>query len=70
MTNYHPEIMATQDHKQITITAFVNSRGTISPIKTLGFKPVELQVHESYYNLNAAGKALFRNNAYNALTND
>ena len=70
MTNYHPEIMATQDHKQVTITAYINSRGVLSAIKTIGFKPVELQVHESYYNLGAAGKALFRQNAYNALMND
>ncbi len=70
MNNYHPEIMATEDHKQVTITAYVNSRGTVSAIKTLGFNPVELQVHENYFQLGAAGKALFRQNAYNALMND
>lgn len=53
--------------ENIEITVYVNSRGTVSPIQTIGFKPVVLKVHENYLILGRAGKALFRNNAYKAL---
>lgn len=67
MEQYHPEVMAKESSKTVTITAYVNSRGTISPMKTVGFKPIQLEVHENYYTLGPAGKALFRKNAYEAL---
>ena len=59
--------MNDEQNEQITITAYVNERGVVSPIKTIGFEPVELTVHQNYRILGQAGKALFRNNAYKEL---
>lgn len=59
--------MEAKRDENIEITVYVNSRGTVSPTKTLGFKEVKLTVHENYLILGKKGKALFRNNAYKAL---
>lgn len=61
--DYRKDLIGTADD-QIEITVYVNSRGTMSPIKTTGFKPITLKVHQNYTILDPKGKALFRRNAY------
>ncbi len=66
--NYnHEELQPTRnlEEEQVDITVYVNSRGTMSPIKTLGYSPITLRVHKNYHMLEPKGKALFRKNAYN-----
>ena len=68
MTNFSdfyisPPLVGQQDDL-LDITVYVNSRGTMSPIKTIGFEPLTLQVHENYNLLGSQGKELFRRNAY------
>lgn len=51
-------------HKHIQVTAYVNKRGTLSRIKTLGFSPITLTVPSEYLTLGGAGKMVFLQNAY------
>lgn len=61
---YESPHLVGQKDDQIDITVYVNSRGTMSPIKTIGFSPITLKVHQNYNLLGSQGKELFRRNAY------
>ena len=65
--NYeHSQLQPLAGDDQVEIIVFVNPRGVMSGIKTLGFAPLTLEVHKNYHMLEARGKALFRSNAYKA----
>ena len=66
MSNFYesPHLVGTEGDDQIEITVYVNSRGAMSPFKTIGFKPLKLKVHKNYNILGTNGKELFRRNAY------